>query len=175
MKQVFWFSGWWTGLECFQCTFSIIIINKHRLTHTHSGLALESLITILTARYIPFFMLLLIIGMNFLPLHPILIMSFVQQMLPCVFTQSTCCPKYFATAMPRLSITSQNLYERSYSERGIDVSRFHDWRFFWPKLIGYSGRKLCHPYYMGHHLLHNAHAFPVGRKKKRRRCREGTI
>ena len=31
--------------------------------------------------------------------------------------------------MPRLSITSRNPYERSYLERGIDVSGFHEWRF----------------------------------------------
>ena len=67
------------------------------LINIHSGLALESLITILTARYIPFFMILLIIGMNFLPLRPfpILIALF-----------SKCCRVYLPNrhAAPNISL-----------------------------------------------------------------------
>ena len=95
-------------------------------------------------------------------------------MLPCVFTQSICCPKYIATATPLLSITSRNPFERSYLGRGIDVSGFHERRFFWLMPIGYSGQKLCYSYCMVRHLLYNARAFPVVGKKKRRRCGEGT-
>ena len=66
----------WVGM------LSVYVLLYHqiniRLIHIHSGLALESLVTILTARYIPFFMILLIIGINLLPLRqlPILIASF---------------------------------------------------------------------------------------------------
>jgi hypothetical protein len=155
--------------------------------HIRSGLALESLITILTTRFIPFFMILLIIGMDSIFLlraqFSYCLFFLIQQMLPCVFTQSTCCLKYFVTAMPLLSITSLNPYERSYSERGIDVSRpffffFMKTTIFLPWLMlifdYFSGKELCHSYFMGGHLLYNAHVFPVVRKKKRRRCGEGT-
>ena len=52
----------WVGM------LSVYVLLDHQvdivLIHIRSGLALESVITLLTARYIPFFMILLIIGMN---------------------------------------------------------------------------------------------------------------
>ena len=61
--MVFWMLNWVSMLAVYVLLDHNVNIG---LMHIHSGLALESLITILTARYVPFFMVLLIIGMNFL-------------------------------------------------------------------------------------------------------------
>lgn len=57
--MVFWMLNWASMLSVYVLLDHQIYIG---LIHIHSGLALESLITVLTTRYIPFFMILLIIG-----------------------------------------------------------------------------------------------------------------
>ena len=65
-------------------------------------------------------MILLIIGMNFLPLRPLPILIALFSKC-CYVYLSICCPKYIAMATPpRLSITSRNPFERSYLGWGID-------------------------------------------------------
>ena len=176
--MVFWMLNW-VGM------LSVCVLLDHHinisLTHTCSGLALESLVTILTARYIPFFMILLIIGtefsilssfMSLLVFRLILIILF-QQTFPCAFTQSPCYLVYITTAMVRLFITSRSRYERSYSEQRILVSgnilSLDGTDVYWC-----SGKKFWRSHYMGHYLLCNAHAIPVAYKKKRCRCRGET-
>jgi hypothetical protein len=79
---VFWMVNW-VGM------LSVYVLLDHQinigLIHIPSGLALESLITILTTRYIPFFMILLIIGMIFLPLCPLPILISLFSKCCCVY------------------------------------------------------------------------------------------
>jgi hypothetical protein len=87
------FSGCLTGLECFLCT------SHHRKHVLHScsslffssGLALESMITILTPKYIPFFMILWIIGtLVYLLIYPNVTNSALSSTTSCIANVSVC-------------------------------------------------------------------------------------
>lgn len=63
MRAVLSSFGCWIGLECYLCSFYGPPLIIHWCDDiTQRGLALEALITILTASFIPFFMILWVIG-----------------------------------------------------------------------------------------------------------------
>ena len=159
------YSGCWVGQEWWLCESSCAICESQLILEWSSGLALESVIVILTPRFMPFFLLLWVIGKgssNILIRHattfyPVNVAAaqWPPVLLPSIFRYAYGSPFY------SISMGSRTIIFGIKNNCKDLILYVH-----WHVLIGISGIEFRHPHHMDRNLMHNASHISVDRQEK---------